>query len=197
MVQNNKETVKYDLDFAQQIYNTESGRFAQQCMNCGMCAISCSTREIMDYSPRQLFNLMRQGKKDEVLEANTAWYCTACSTCKARCPRGIPIVEVMHDIKKYAIENGYTDYPQAAFSKAFWAEVMARGKVFEGGVTARFYLMRGLDEIKNAFAMRDLGIKMLLHKRMPMLPPKKIKGMGDLKKIIRKAKDLELKEAGK
>lgn len=197
MEHNNKfnEHVKYDLTFAREIYSLESGYYIKQCMQCGMCAISCATRDVMNYSPRQLFNLIKLGKKDEIMEANTIWYCTSCCTCKARCPRGIPIVDVMHDLKKYAIENGYTEYPQAAFYKAFWAEVAGRGKVFEGGVTGRYYLSRGLDDIKKAIGMKDIGINMLKHKRMPLLPPKKIKDYGNLKKIIHKAQELQRKEA--
>ena len=195
MEQNNNQPVKYDLDFAREIYNLENGSYIKQCMQCGMCAISCATREIMDYSPRRLFNLIKLGKKDEVLQANTMWNCTSCCTCKARCPRGVPIIDVMHDLKKYAIQNGYADYPQAAFYKAFWAEVAGRGKVFEGGVTARYYLIRGLDEVKKAMSMKDVGMKMLKHKRMPLFPPKKIKGLGNLKKIINKAQEIERREA--
>ncbi len=189
------EPVKYDLSFAREIYSLENGYYIKQCMQCGMCAVACSTREIMDYSPRQLFNLIKLGKKEEVLSANTFWYCTSCCTCKARCPRGVPLVDVMHDLKKYAIEQGYDQYPQAAFYKAFWAEVAGRGKVFEGGVTARYYLIRGLDEVKKALAMKDVGMNMLKHKRLPLLPPKKVRGLGDLKKIIHKAQELQRKEA--
>ena len=195
MEQKNNQTVKYDLNFAREIYNLENGSYIKQCMQCGMCAISCATREIMDYSPRRLFNLIKLGKKDEVLEANTIWNCTSCCTCKARCPRGVPIIDVMHDLKKYAVQNGYGDDPRAAFYKAFWAEVAGRGKVFEGGVTARYYLIRGLDEVKKAMAMKDVGMKMLKHKRMPLFPPKKIKGLGNLKKIIKKAQEIEQREA--
>lgn len=189
------EPVKYDLTFAREIYRLENGSYIKQCMNCGMCAISCATKDIMDYSPRKLFNLIKLGKKEEVMTANTIWYCTSCCTCKARCPRGIPIIDVMHDLKKYAIANGYTDYPQSAFYKAFWTELAGRGRMFEGGVTARYFLIRGLDEVMKAMSMKDVGISMLRHGRLPMLPPKKIKGLGGLKKIIRKAQELDRKEA--
>ncbi|WP_347488363.1 4Fe-4S dicluster domain-containing protein [Desulfoscipio sp. XC116] len=197
MEQTNKlpEKVKYDLKFAREIYSLENGSYIKQCMQCGMCAISCATRDIMDYSPRRLFNLIKLGKKDEVMQANTFWYCTSCCTCLVRCPRGVPLVDVMHDLKKYALDNGYGDYPQAAFYKAFWAEVAGRGKSFEGGITARYFLFRGLDEVLKYMALRDVGINMLKHRRLPLLPPKKVKDLGNLKKIIRKARELSGKEA--
>ncbi|AGL03020.1 4Fe-4S dicluster domain-containing protein [Desulfoscipio gibsoniae] len=189
------EKVKYDLTFAREIYSLENGAYIKQCMQCGMCAVSCSTCDIMDYSPRKLFNLIKLGKKDEVMQANTFWYCTSCCTCKARCPRGIPLVDVMHDLKKYALDNGYCNYPQAAFYKAFWAEVASRGRSFESGITARYFLIQGLDEVIKYMDMKDVGIDMLKHNRLPFLPPKKVKDLGNLKKIIRKAQELAQREA--
>jgi quinone-modifying oxidoreductase subunit QmoC len=196
MEQNNKtpEPVKYDSSFAKEIYALENGAYAKICMQCGMCAIACATRDIMEYSPRKLFNLIKLNKREEVLKANTFWYCTSCCTCKARCPRGIPLIDVMHDLKRYAMEHGYTEYPQAAFYKAFWSDMSSRGKVFEGGVMARYYLQKGLDEIGKAMNMKDVGMSMFKHGRFPVLPPKKIKGMGNLKKIIAKAQEIQKKE---
>jgi len=188
--------MKYDNSFAREVYALENGEKARMCMQCGMCGVSCATRELMDYSPRQLFNLVKLGKKEEVMNSNTMWMCTSCCTCKARCPRGIPLVDVMHDLKYMAISKGYLKHPQSAFYQGFWQEVLSRGKAFEGGVMARYYLKRGWSEIKKAFGMKDMGISMLKHGRMPMVPPKKIKGLKGLKSIIEKAQSLE-KEAGR
>lgn len=186
--------LRYKEGFSKEVYQLENGSYVKVCMQCGVCVVSCATRQRMDFTPRKLFMMIRAGKKEEVMRSNTMWMCTSCYTCKARCPRGIPIVDVMHDLKSMAIKQGYVSYPQAAFYQAFWQEVMARGKVFEGGVAARFFLKRGLGEIKNAFGMKDMGLTMLKHGRMPLLPPKTIKGMKDLRKIVEKAQELEHKE---
>ena len=189
------QPLKYDLKFLQEVRSLENGAYVTTCMQCGMCAISCATREIMDYSPRNLFNLIKLGKKEEVMNCNTMWMCTSCLTCLVRCPRGIPLVDVMHDFKMMAIQQGYTSYPQAAFYQAFWEEVKTRGRVFEGGIMARYALKRGLGEIKKLFAMKDLGMDMLYHGRMPLMPPAKIKGLKDLQKIIDKAQSIMRREA--
>lgn len=186
--------LKYNEGFSKEVYKLESGSYVKVCMQCGVCVVSCATRQRMDYTPRKMFMMIRAGKKEEVMRSNTMWMCTSCYTCKVRCPRGIPIVDVMHDLKSMAIKQGYVSYPQAAFYQAFWQEVMSRGKVFEGGVAARFFLKRGLGEIKNAFGMKDMGLTMLKHGRMPLLPPKTIKGMKDLRKIVAKAQELQHKE---
>ncbi|MEW5953886.1 MAG: 4Fe-4S dicluster domain-containing protein [Bacillota bacterium] len=186
--------LKYNGSFSKEVYHLESGSYVKVCMQCGVCVVSCATRQDMDYTPRKLFQMIRAGKKEEVMKSNTMWMCTSCCTCKARCPRGIPIVDVMHDLKSMAIKQGYVSYPQAAFYQAFWQEVLGRGRVFEGGVTARFFLKRGLGDIMKAFGMKDIGLSMLKHGRMPLVPPKTIKGMKDLRKIVEKAQELQQKE---
>ncbi|GBF34494.1 succinate dehydrogenase iron-sulfur protein [Desulfocucumis palustris] len=187
--------IKYDNTFAKEIYSLENGHYVKMCMQCGMCAVSCATRQIMDYSPRRLFNLIRAGKKEEFMRSNTMWMCTTCCMCKVRCPRGIPLVDVMHDLKALALKQGYVEYPQAAFYQAMWAEAFGRGRVFEGGIMARFYLKRGWNEIKKALGMKDLGMEMLKHGRMPIVPPRKIKGLKSLQQIIQRAQSLQEKEA--
>ncbi|OAT85940.1 4Fe-4S dicluster domain-containing protein [Desulfotomaculum copahuensis] len=183
------EAVRYDPAFSREVYALENGPQIKKCMQCGMCAVSCATRASMNYSPRRLFNLIKQGKKETVMKSNTMWMCTTCLMCKVRCPRGIAIVDVMHDLKNLAIDQGYVTHPQAAFYQAFWKEIWSRGRVFEGGVTARYFLKRGiLGEIKTILSMKDVGMDMLRHSRMPLLPPRKIKGLGDLHKIIEKAR---------
>lgn len=189
--------IKYDNTFAKEIYALENGHYTRICMQCGMCAISCATREKMDYSPRKLFNLIRAGKKEEVMHANTMWMCTTCCMCKVRCPRGIPLVDVMHDLKALAIREGYMDYPQAVFYQSMWKEALSRGRVFEGGVMTRYFLKKGFNEIKKAFGMKDVGIAMLKHSRMPLMPPKKIKGISALRQIVERAQALEDEKGGK
>lgn len=185
------EIVKYDPSFAKEVYALENGSYIKQCMQCGMCAVSCASYHLMDYSPRRLFNLIKAGKREEVLRSNTMWLCTSCCTCKVRCPRGIPLIDVMHDLKSLAIRLKYTRYPQAAFYQSFWQEVTGRGRVFEGGVMARYYLKRGFGEMQKALGMKDVGINMLRHNRLPLLPPRKIKGLRDLRRIIERAKAMQ------
>ncbi|MCL2336818.1 MAG: 4Fe-4S dicluster domain-containing protein [Firmicutes bacterium] len=186
--------VKYDLTFAKEIFRLENGSHIKRCMNCGMCATACATRETMDYSPRRIFNLLLLGKKETVMTSNTIWQCTSCCSCKARCPRGIPIIDVMHDLKKYAIEHGYTDYPNVAAYKAFWSDMTSRGRNFQSGFMARYFLNRGLDEMMQSIEMKNVGLDMLKRGLMPLLPAKKIKGHGAFKKILAKARELESQE---
>ena len=47
------------------------------CMQCGTCTSSCPTAYAMDYTPRQLWQMMRLGMEEEVLNSQTFWLCTA------------------------------------------------------------------------------------------------------------------------
>jgi quinone-modifying oxidoreductase subunit QmoC len=189
------DLLKYSTEFAKEIYALENGHYIKKCMQCGMCDVSCATKREMDFSPRELFLLMRAGKREEFFRANTMWMCSTCLMCKVRCPRGIPLVDVMHDLKSHAIKQGYTEQPQATFYQAFWQEILGRGRVFEGGLMARYYLKRGWSEIRKGFEMRDLGMKMVTHSRIPIKPPKAIKGLKGMRAIIERAQELAEKEA--
>lgn len=188
------DSQKYDLSFAREIFALECGSHIKKCMQCGVCVVSCAAKEEMEFAPRRLFNLIKAGKREEVLKSNTMWMCTSCCTCKARCPRGIPIIDVMHDLKKYCIEKGYLGFPQAEFYKEFWSMMSKYGRVSEGGLMRNYLMKKGIGyAIQKGLEMKDMGMDMVKHGRMSimsMLPfssPHKVKGMNSLGKIIKKA----------
>jgi heterodisulfide reductase subunit D len=76
------------------------------CMQCGTCTSSCPTAYAMDYTPRQLWQMMRLGMEEEVLNSQTFWLCTACKSCQVRCPRGISLTDAMIALKEYATRQG-------------------------------------------------------------------------------------------
>ncbi len=73
------------------------------CIQCGTCSASCPTAYAMDYTPRQLWQMVRLGLTEEVLASRTFWLCTTCKSCQVRCPRDIPITDTMIALKEYAV----------------------------------------------------------------------------------------------
>ncbi|MDE3088441.1 MAG: (Fe-S)-binding protein [Chloroflexota bacterium] len=73
------------------------------CFQCGTCSVSCPAAESMDYTPRQLWQLLRLGLRDQVLSSRTFWLCTQCYACTARCPRGIMTSETMRNLREWAV----------------------------------------------------------------------------------------------
>jgi len=76
------------------------------CMQCGTCSSSCPTAYAMDYTPRQLWQMMQLGMEEEVVNSQTFWLCTVCKSCQVRCPRGISLTDTMISLKEYAVSKG-------------------------------------------------------------------------------------------
>ncbi|MDY7079217.1 MAG: (Fe-S)-binding protein [Chloroflexota bacterium] len=72
------------------------------CIQCGTCSATCPTAYAMDYSPRQVWRMVKLGMRDRVLSSSTFWLCTTCKACQVRCPRGIDLMDTMIGLKEYA-----------------------------------------------------------------------------------------------
>ncbi len=186
--------VGYNPSFAEEVFrNVDSGDEIKMCMNCGVCAASCPLREHMDYPPRQIFSLIRAGKREEVLGSKSIMLCTSCYTCAVKCPRSIPVIDVMHGLAHYALKKGYTPRIETArFGKEFWNQVYKRGRVDEKDLPQRVFFAGGFWEgVRKMLGFADIGIKLMLHRRMKLLPEKKIKGISSFRKMLDKAETLD------
>jgi quinone-modifying oxidoreductase, subunit QmoC len=187
------KNITYDPSFANEVFNNvDSGEEIKMCMQCGVCAASCPLRHEMDYPPRQLFTLIRAGKRDEVLSSKAIKLCTSCYRCKVRCPRGIPVIDVMHGLAHYAIRIGVI--PQkgtAAFGGEFWKMVYKIGRIDEKDLPRKYFFLEGfIAGIKSMLGMSSMGIQLFLHHRLKILPERKIKGIKDLQKMLDKAEKM-------
>lgn len=163
----------------------------EMCIQCGTCGGSCPSGSAMDHTPRAIFAMLRAGMREEVLKSNTPWMCVSCYYCTVRCPQEIHITDVMYTLKNMALEAGMVqDKTASDFSKTFISYVENYGRSFEIGLAG----IHNLTHSKLAARlpnMAPMALGMLLKKGMSPLPPKRIKGMKDLKKILKRAKELE------
>jgi quinone-modifying oxidoreductase subunit QmoC len=183
----------YDPSFSKEVFeNVDSGEEIKMCMQCGICAGSCPLRHEMDYPPRQIFTLIRAGRRDEVMNSRAIKLCTSCYRCQVRCPRGIPVIDVMHGLAHYGIKKGIIPRKgTAAFGGEFWKMIYNIGRIDEKTLPLKYNLSEGLvPGIKSTLEMAPMGIQMLLHHRMKLLPERKIKGIKELKKMLDKAKEM-------
>ena len=183
----------YDPSFAQEVFgNVDSGEEIKMCMQCGICAGSCPLRHEMDYPPRQIFALIRAGKRDKVLNSTAIKLCTSCYSCKVRCPRGIPVIDVMHGLAHYGIKKGIIPKEgTAAFGGEFWDMIYRIGRIDEKDLPRRYFFKAGLvPGIMSMLEMAPMGAQMFFHHRMKLLPERKIKGIKDLRKMIDKAQQM-------
>ena len=189
----------YDLSFARDVYEkAEMGHWIKMCMQCGVCAGSCplGPMDAWEYSPRQIFQLVRAGKREEVLKSSSMWMCTSCYNCIVRCPRELPITHIIHGLARYAEEEGMTHpkQPTRRFAvEVFWENIMSTGRVCEAGLTAKLYFQDGISSgIQQGLEMKKQAQGMLKAGRLNPLPFRaKIKGYRGFKAMINKARELD------
>lgn len=160
------------------------------CLQCGTCGGSCPSAADMEHTPRALFAMIAAGMREKVLTSNTPWFCVSCYYCTTRCPQDIHITDLMYTLKRMAIKEGFYRKSSAAdasaFSSTFIDFVDNYGRSFELGLATRYHLTHHPLSLPK---MAPMGLGMLLRGRMD-LKPTKIKGIKQLKAILKKAKEL-------
>jgi heterodisulfide reductase subunit C len=109
-----------------------SGQDLLACYQCGKCSAGCPAAFAMDVLPSQVIRLVQLGLVEEVLNSKTPWFCAACQTCYARCPKGVDLSRIMEAIREIALqERGdylvveeipaeeLAEFPQLAFIGGF------------------------------------------------------------------------------
>ncbi|WP_400153198.1 CoB--CoM heterodisulfide reductase subunit C [Candidatus Methanarcanum hacksteinii] len=82
------------------------GDGAKMCFQCGTCTAGCPSGKITAYRIRKLMRMAQLGLKEDIISSEDLWQCTTCYTCEERCPRGVPIVDVVIALRNIAVANG-------------------------------------------------------------------------------------------
>lgn len=82
------------------------GENAKMCFQCGTCTAGCPSGKNTAYRTRKLMRMAQLGLKDMIIDSEDLWQCTTCYTCEERCPRGVPIVDVVIALRNIAVANG-------------------------------------------------------------------------------------------
>ncbi|MDI7276570.1 MAG: 4Fe-4S dicluster domain-containing protein [Anaerolineae bacterium] len=109
-----------------------SGQNLMACYQCGKCSAGCPVAGVMDLLPSQVIRLVQLGLVEEAMASQTIWYCAACLTCAARCPKGVDLPRVMEALRELVMERGgdhlspgrvpaadLAEWPQQAFVGGF------------------------------------------------------------------------------
>lgn len=171
-----------DLAFGEQVATKAYGQKLLSCIQCGTCSSTCPLSDYMDYTPRKIIAMTREGFKDEVLHSLTIWLCASCYACTVQCPRQIHITDIMYTLKREAIAAGVYPrrYPIPVFSRQFFKLVRRQGRNSEGRLLLRFYLKTNpLRLVQQAW----LGVRLLLTGRFS-LRRDRVRDIGKLKKLL-------------
>jgi nitrate reductase gamma subunit len=78
------------------------GESIRKCFQCGSCTANCPLTAKIKAFPRRTLRLIQLGLVERALRSPDMWLCSACSTCKAACPRQADPGEIMAALRRYA-----------------------------------------------------------------------------------------------
>lgn len=181
-----RRRIKYenelDKAFRNKIAESAHGEKLYGCIQCGTCSAACPVSHYMDYTPRKIIQMVREGFKNEVLTSSTVWLCASCYACTVECPKGIKITDVMYALKREAILGNYypKNFPASVLASNFFNQVLNNGRNSEGPLLLKMYLKTNpLMLLKNM----KLGIKLWLRGRISM-KTERIKDKKALKRLL-------------
>jgi len=83
------------------------GEEVKMCFQCGTCTAGCPSGRQTSYRVRKLMRMAQLGLKNEIISSDELWECSTCYTCVERCPRQVPIVDIVIALRNIAVDEGY------------------------------------------------------------------------------------------
>jgi len=131
-----------DPEWARQVSERPGCEGLFSCLQCGTCSGTCPLSIYMDFAPRRIIALVREGFRKDALSSQTIWLCASCYSCAVHCPRQIHITDVMYSLKREAIrEKLYPRHlPIPVLAQEFYKLVRGRGRSSELWLALRMAL---------------------------------------------------------
>ncbi|MBU1718150.1 MAG: 4Fe-4S dicluster domain-containing protein [Bacteroidetes bacterium] len=194
-VSNTNEKVKLEENFINEIISTVEGQRVLSCIQCGTCTATCPVNKVFGHSPRQIFLMVRNGMRQEVLSDLTPWVCASCYKCTVNCPAEIKITEVMYKLKRMSLQSKLVTKKSDTnlFYAAFLSQVLKYGRSHELGLMLKYMTFH---HTLGLIKQMPLGMRMFMEGAMPVFPHK-IKRLKEFEKIVSHAIKLEEKALSK
>jgi quinone-modifying oxidoreductase subunit QmoC len=180
--------VKYEKelkrDLAAEIVSTPGGEKIFSCLQCGTCGSACPVSVYMDYTPRRLIGMVREGFKQEVVESFAIWLCASCYECTVRCPAGIKVTDVMYALKRVAIREGIypRHFPVPVLAKEFIEMLKGTGRTNEFWLVLKVLLKTAPLKLVSSW---PLGLRLWQRGRMCLLSARIPKpATADLRRML-------------
>jgi len=164
-----------------------SGENVLRCYYCQKCTAGCPTAYAMDYKPAQVLKMIQLGMREPLLKSSAPWLCVGCEACGTRCPNEIRLAPVMDTLKYMALEAGYIPPETTVYAlhRAFLDSIKLFGRVHETTMLAE-YVLRSRDIFSLVRSNMNVGITLLLKRKIPILP-ERVKALGQVKELYRRA----------
>ncbi|MFO7751224.1 MAG: 4Fe-4S dicluster domain-containing protein [Desulfobacteraceae bacterium] len=177
------ETIENDTDRLKPIQ-----KIVQACIQCGTCSGSCPNEFAMDYTPRNLWQMVLSNETDKIFQSRTFILCSACYYCTLRCPRGLELTDAMAGLKQIAVRENLPRHRQSTlFYKNFVDSVRRHGRVREMEFMTLYFLALKNPLLPLGFA--GLGAKLFMKKKIDLQLPSR--GTGKLAPLFDKVAELE------
>ena len=165
----NQKCLDEDFGFMRDIISSREGARILACIQCGTCSASCPVFHVMDYPPRQIFAMIREGKKQNVLLSVTPWICASCYKCTVNCPAQIKITEVMYRLKRICIEEQIVTKKTdtSRFYCIFFNQVRKYGRTHELGLMLKYMLFHHPFKLLQQVPR---GVRMMISGSLPLFP---------------------------
>ena len=109
--------LKSNPEFEKQLIAAGGGE-VKMCFQCGTCTAGCPSGRRTSYRVRKLMRQAQLGLKDEIIGKEELWDCTTCYTCMERCPRAVPIVDIVIALRNISVSEGnmYENHKKTAMN---------------------------------------------------------------------------------
>lgn len=97
---------KADPNFEKQLAAL-GGEDVKLCFQCGTCTASCPSGRRTSYRVRKIMREAQLDMKEAIISSQELWECSTCYTCVERCPRQVPIVDVIVALRNMAVAEGH------------------------------------------------------------------------------------------
>jgi heterodisulfide reductase subunit C len=170
------------------------------CFQCRRCAAGCPVGdETEGITPDRLIRTILFGDREQAMGNLLIWRCVACYTCGTRCPNNIQTARINETLKHMAKEEHLEPkLPKVlAFHNSFCTAARHLGKVNELEFMALYEMKNTFRDLKSLkftrligeyMSQAKLGLAMTTRRRMHF-GIQKVKDLGELKRLFKKAKD--------
>jgi len=195
----NENVEKY---IKRKVYNSTSSSIAQKfvdagleklraCINCGTCTGSCPSGRRTAIRTRSFLRRALIGD-ESVLQDIDIWLCSTCYTCYERCPRDIPVTDMIIKLRNIAVEEGYILDSHFVLANKIFYET-------GHGVPANGEANKKCRDLRESYGLPPLPPTVHMHPEAVKECQELMKSVGfrDLLDKIEEKKEKEKKEAEK
>jgi heterodisulfide reductase subunit C len=106
----NSKIFSFRQDFLNEMIIDEDRRKLRACIQCGECTAGCPSGNWTSLKTRKIMRKTLTGDPTLLTDPDL-WFCTTCFQCYERCPRTIPVTNIILKVRNIAVREGHLPDP--------------------------------------------------------------------------------------